>query len=77
MSRKHNQRTRAEILARRSKPADPKLAPVANPIPQLATGGVPAVHPRAFVFLASLTHTAATRRAMRSKYMPHEGKQQR
>ena len=43
MSKKHHQRTRAEILARRS---------------AMKYGGI---------------HAAAARRAMRSKYKPHQG----
>lgn len=64
MSKKHHQRTRAEILARRS-------APSMLPAPTVTTfaGNRAAAEKH----IADQRFTAGTRRAMRSRYMPHDG----
>lgn len=74
MSKKHEQRTRAEILARRSAPSM-LAAPKAYAIP-MGIPPVPMIHPKANAFIDSMHFTAATRRAMRSKHMPHTGAKQ-
>lgn len=58
MSKKHHQRTRADILERRSKPSKFPGPVATNPLTLAAANR----------YIASLQYTADTRRAMRSKY---------
>ena len=63
MSKKHEQRTRAQILARRATPSA-----IPAPVPMSVS-----TYAEAMRFIAAQRFTGETRRAMRSKHMPHQG----
>lgn len=66
MSKKHEQRTRAEILARRAAPSA-----IPAPVPMSVS-----TYAEGMRFIAAQRFTAETRRAMRSKQVPHTGAKQ-